>query len=134
MFFRRKGVFGVLLCQSRENEEWRKYENLKKVLKDIICEWSFSKTIGWYRSEMSQYLEFIGLFGFRGQKITWLRVLWLYGRNPFNHSVMFGGDKHYGSGDLFLIYHVMSRDHMFKEMCNFISGSFLFRVSHHCQV
>ena len=41
------------------------------------------------------------------------------------HLVGFDGDRHRGSGDMFLIYHVTSGDHVFKGLFDFIGGGFL---------
>ena len=38
--------------------------------------------------------------------------------NPGN----FGGQSHSGSGDMFLVYHMISQDHMIKGSCDFMSG------------
>ena len=40
------------------------------------------------------------------------------------HLVGFDGDRHRGRGDMFLIYHVTSRDHVFKGLFDFIGGGF----------
>ena len=64
-----------LVCYYANPVETKNEENMrisKKLLKDIICEWSFSKSIGWYRSEMSQYLEFIGLLGLEVKTSLWI--------------------------------------------------------------
>ena len=31
--------------------------------------------------------------------------------------------------EIFFIYHVASRDHVFKGLCNFVGGSFLLKVT-----
>ena len=36
---------------------------------------------------------------------------------------MFGGDKHCGNRDMFLICHVISRDHVVQESCDSIDKS-----------
>ena len=35
----------------------------------------------------------------------------------------FGGHKHFGSGDMFSINHVILEDHVIKESCDFIGRS-----------
>ena len=37
--------------------------------------------------------------------------------------------KYYDSGNMFLIHHETSREHMFKGLCEFIGGSFSRRVT-----
>ena len=50
------------------------------------------------------------------------RVMRLYGRkllNGCNDPARFGGHRYCGSGDnMFLIYYVTSRDHVFKGLCD----------------
>ena len=63
------------------------------------------------------------------QDYTWsngLVTLWK-GRQlliVWSHPARPDGQRHFGSGDMFLIYHVTSREHMFKGLCDFF-------VSHH---
>ena len=40
-----------------------------------------------------------------------------------HHPSTFGGQRHCGSGDMFLISHVISKDHVLKGLCDFIGGS-----------
>ena len=40
-----------------------------------------------------------------------------------HHAARFGDLRHYGSREkTFLIYHVISKTHMFKELCDFMGG------------
>ena len=63
------------------------------------------------------------------------RVMRLYGRkllNGCNHPARFGGHRYCGSGDnMFLIYYVTSRGHLFKGLCDLMGWNFLI-VSHYC--
>ena len=51
-----------------------------------------------------------------------IKGTWLYGRKLLivcNHSARFGSHRYCGSGDkMFLIYHVTSRNHAFKGLCD----------------
>lgn len=40
-----------------------------------------------------------------------------------HHTAKFGAQRHRGSGDMFLICHVDSKDHALKALCNFMGGS-----------
>ena len=54
--------------------------------------------------------------------------MWLYGKERLkviHHPAKFGGDKHYDSGDIFLICHMISRDHKFQESCDLVGRSLL---------
>ena len=54
-------------------------------------------------------------------------VMWLYRRKLLiacNQPDRFGGHMHCGSEDIFLIYHVTSRDHVFNGFCDFMCESF----------
>ena len=43
-----------------------------------------------------------------------------------NHPVRFSGHMYWGSGDkMFLIYHVASRDRVFKGLCDLLGWSVL---------
>ena len=51
----------------------------------------------------------------------------LYGKKLIivcNHPARIGGHRHCGSGDMLLIYHMTSRDHVFKGLCDFKGESF----------
>ena len=56
------------------------------------------------------------------------RVMWLYGRKLLivcNHPARFGGHIYCGGGGkMFLLYHVTSRDHVFKGLCDLMDWSF----------
>ena len=45
-----------------------------------------------------------------------------------HHPAKFGGHRHCGSGDM-LICHISSRDHVFKESCDFMFGSLSLKVN-----
>ena len=54
------------------------------------------------------------------------RVTLLYGWNSLtvsHNSANFSGHRHCASGDAFLNYCLTSRDHMFKQFCDFMGGS-----------
>ena len=58
------------------------------------------------------------------------RFLWIYGKTLLiicNHYTRFDGYKYCGSGDkiMFLAYHVVSCDHVFKGLRHFMGESFL---------
>ena len=40
-----------------------------------------------------------------------------------HYLAKFGGHRHHGSGDMFLICHVVLHDHMCKGFFDFMSGS-----------
>ena len=57
-------------------------------------------------------------------------TLWKEALIVCTHAAKFGGDRPCGSGNKwFLIYHVTSDDHVFKELCNLMSWSFLYYVT-----
>ena len=53
--------------------------------------------------------------------------MWLYGWEPLTlatHAANFGGFRHCGSGDkIFLICHVISKDHLFKGLRDIMGGN-----------
>ena len=53
----------------------------------------------------------------------WLKIMGLYGQNPFKvgyHRFRFGVHGHSDNGDIVVpVCHAISQDHMIKESCDF---------------
>ena len=56
--------------------------------------------------------------------------MWFYGWAPFtlgHHTTNFGGFRYFGSGNkMFLICHVIAKDHVFKGLCNYQTETAIF--------
>ena len=52
--------------------------------------------------------------------------MWLYGLEPLklsHHPAKFGGHRHCDHGDMILICHVISQNHVIKDQYNYVGKS-----------